>query len=147
MKVNLNFKKGRLALSYLSKSALIYLVYFLLFEIVVSGGRYERDPYVFSLTLIFVLITQYLLINKKKISKMKTAILEGIYLVLPIIALDFLIVNVLMLENYLGVFTRWESIATYLLIIILPVALNLKKRKVEKKYQVDELLTNHKPTL
>ncbi|OQA53298.1 MAG: hypothetical protein BWY43_00069 [candidate division WS2 bacterium ADurb.Bin280] len=147
MKIKINLSKARPALNYILKGALIYLVYFLLLEIVVSGGRYERDPYLFALTLIFVIITEYLIIDKKAIKKFKTALFQGIYLFAVVVVLDFLIVNVLMLKNYLGVFSRWESIATYLIILLLPTALYFKNRKADKKYQVDELLTNHKPTL
>lgn len=147
MKIKIDTSKARPLLQQLGRSALVYLVYFLIFEIIVSGGRYENDPYLFAITTMTVVIVEYLLLDKKTTKKLKGAVFQGLYFAVVAAVLDLLIVNYLLLHNLLATYTTWTSIATYLIMLTLPIAIYFVFRKKQKTYQVDELLTNQKPTL
>ena len=130
-----------------SKSLLIYLAYFILAEIIISGGRYERDIYLWVVIFVLTLIMETSFVWPQKISDFKQAIITGLWYAVPIIVLDYLIVNLLLEKNSLSIFKNWETITLYALTLAIPVAIYLRKSKKVANNQVDELLTNHKPTL
>jgi len=131
----------------LPKSLLIYLAYFILAEVVISGGRYERDIYLWIVIFVLVVIMETSFVWSTKISNFKQAVVVGLWYAIPVIVLDYLITNLLLEKNSLNIFKSWETITLYALTLIIPLGIYLKKSNKASGNQVDELLTNHKPTL
>lgn len=145
-KVNLG-KVGSV-LSPLPKTVLVYLAYFVFAEVAISGGRYERDIYLWIVIYALVIVLELVALNRmKKVRDVKTAIFSGLWFALSFVALDYAIVNWLLERNSLSIFKSWETIALYALTLIIPIAKFLFSGSSKKNNQVDELLTNHKPTL
>jgi len=144
-KINMSGLKK--VLTPVSKSLLIYLAYFILAEIVISGGRYERDIYLWIVIFVLVIMMETSFVWSAKISNFRQAVITGLWYAIPIVALDYLITNLLLEKNSLSIFKSWETITLYALTLVIPVAIFFRKSNKAADNQVDELLTNHKPTL
>lgn len=144
----INLSEVRKVVKPFSSSLLIYLAYFVFAQVVISGGRYERDIYLWTVIFVLVVVIEALLLKSMKLSNFKQALAVGLWYALPVVILDYLIVNLILSKNSLSIFKNWETVTLYLIILLIPMGAHYFKTKKEKsKNQVDELLTNHKPTL
>ena len=134
-------------LALLPKALVAYLIYFIFTEIVISGGRFERDLYLWIVIFVLTVIVEGAFIMGQNIKSLKEAILAGVPFVVVFIALDYGIVNWLLEKNSLSIFKNWETITLYALALLIPTLKLLLVRPKKDVNQVDELLTNHKPTL
>ncbi|MCX6809374.1 MAG: hypothetical protein NTZ65_01320 [Candidatus Berkelbacteria bacterium] len=100
---------------------LIWIVVFVITEVVISGGRSERNLYLIILQAIAVTsLSAYL--NRKYISAtIISTILRGIVLMLSFALLDYLIVNLWLEHNNLTIYRFWPSYINYVLILITPL--------------------------
>lgn len=130
----------------LSKSLIVYLIYFITAEILISGGRYERDIYLWIVIFFFVIIAEVKL-SKTESKKFKTALYSGLWFALTIIAIDYLIVNLLLQGNSFVIFKEWQTISLYAVTLLIPLVQYFFLGYKPKSKQVDPLLTNQKPTL
>lgn len=143
----IDLSKTRSALVPLGQALTVYLIYFLVAEILISGGRYERDIYLWAVIFGLVILIELSFTLKKKIKDTRAAILTGLWFALPIVIADYLIVNLIMEGNSFSIFHRWETITVYGVTLLLPLIVFVFKSGKSKPKQIDELLTNHKPTL
>lgn len=130
----------------LSKSLVVYLIYFLIAEIVISGGGYERSLYLWAVIYLFVIIAETLL-SRKDSKTIKTAIFSGLWFSLTVIILDYLVVNLALQGNTLVMFKRWEILTLYAVTLAIPAVRFLINDFKERSRRIDSLLTNQKPTL
>lgn len=143
----INLGKVGSAFAPLPRSLLIYLLYFVFAETIISGGRYERDIYLWAIIFLLVGALEVMFTLKNKMADIKDAIKTGLWFALPIVALDYLIVNLLLEKNSLSIFKNWENITLYAITLVLPIIVLMLQRSKRENHQVDELLTNQKPTL
>lgn len=124
---------------------LCYAVIFILGEILISGGKSQRNPYFIAVMVIFLLVAQLVIISKNKYSSLKSTIISAVTVTLTIAILDFLLVNFVLEKNSLALYKYWPQYLIYLTALALPFirynwastrSLNLKL-----------LLTKRNPTL
>ena len=133
-------------LSYKVEGFVIWLTYFIVSEILISGGRYECDIYTYITAIIFVLAAIITILYRKKTADIKSAIIRGGIWLIIVVALDYLIVNWLLQGNQLVMFKSWGPLTVYGLTLVSPLVQVLLSR-FKKTRQDTNLLTNPSPTL
>lgn len=108
----------------------IYLAYFIISEIMISGGRYEQDIYLEIVSLIIVIsVTLYFIVRRKDLDQVK-AINEGFGNLMVFAILDFLMKNLLLDANSGQIYKYWGTLVIYAVVLITPyVVFQIKKRR------------------
>lgn len=140
------FAKYKPIFNYKVEGAIIWLVYFIVSEILISGGRYERDTYTYVAAIIFVLTTIITILVRKKTTDIKDAITRGVIWLVVVVVLDYLIVNWLLQGNQLVIFKSWGPLTVYGLTLVSPLA-QVVINRYRKTRRESNLLTNPSPTL
>ena len=99
---------------------LIFLILFVIGQIVISGGKSERDPYFVILMVIFLIAGQVFIISRDYYSSIKTTLPSAVTITVVIALLDFLIVNLWLEKNNLAIYKYWPMYFIYLTALITP---------------------------
>jgi hypothetical protein len=107
------------------KSALygliVWLIVFVLGEILISGGRSEKNIFLLILELI-VIITSVIYINlKNRTQSIIVQLLRGGIITAVFALLDFLIINLLLEGNLKTIYHFWPTYLKYGLLLIAPL--------------------------
>jgi len=114
----LSFLKNALRGS--KQGAIIYLVYFVITEILISGGRSQQNLYLEIVSLIIIIsLSTYFAIRRFPQSDTE-AIKEGFGNLLVFAFLDFLAVNLLLESNSGLLYQYWGTLANYGAILVVP---------------------------
>jgi hypothetical protein len=135
--------------SYILKNAywglLIYLILFIIGQIVISGGKAERDPYFVILMVIFSIAAQIMIIKKEFYEGWKKTLIAAVTVTLVFAILDYLIVNLWLEKNNLVIFKYWPYYFIYLSTLATPfIRSNWSKLPIPN---LKSLLTKKRRTL
>jgi len=121
--------KNLLGKSY--EGAVIFLVYFIISEILISGGLYANNIYLEIVTLIIVISLTAFFLAKKLPGDRISAIKRGFANLTSFAILDFLLSNLLLNDNSGSIYKYWGTLTTYAVILVLPFLIYyLKNRKI-----------------
>jgi hypothetical protein len=98
----------------------IYLVYFIVSEIIISGGRFEKDIYLEIVELIIVLSLSAYFLMRKPPATDTDAVRRGFMNLVVFVLLDFLAINLLLDQNSGMVYKYWGTLANYALVLAMP---------------------------
>ncbi|MFH1855400.1 MAG: hypothetical protein ABH810_03290 [bacterium] len=122
-----------------------YAVIFILGEILMSGGKSDRNPYTIIALVIFLIASQIVFIKREKYSSYKEILLSAITVTLVFAILDYLIVNLFLMKNNYEIYKYWPNYFIYLTTLALPyIRSSSDKIKADK---VRSLLTKQERTL
>lgn len=104
------------------KSALygliIWVIVFVLGEILISGGRSEKNIFLLILELI-VIVTSVIYVNSKNQTQpIITQLLRGVIMAVTFALLDFLIINLLLESNLKTIYHFWPTYLKYGLLLV-----------------------------
>lgn len=124
----LTFLKKALRTS--KQGAIIYLTYFIITEILISGGRSQYDLYLEIVSLIIIIsLSAYFTIKRVPQNNIES-IKKGFSNLLVFAILDFLAVNLLLESNSGLMYQYWGTLANYTAILAVPYLIyQLKVRK------------------
>ncbi len=113
-----------------AQGAIIYLIYFIITEILISGGRSQQNIYLEIISLIIIISLSTYFVMRRFPQSDTGAIKEGFSNLLVFAILDFLAVN-LMLESNSGIlYQYWGTLTNYATILIIPYLIyRLRMRK------------------
>ena len=95
---------GKTILGFLLEGLLIWLTLFVVNEIIISGGRYEKNIYLLVINLILTVFL-IIIIGLRRKSKNSIEVLKrGVIYLISNFVLDFLIVNLILQANSLSLF-------------------------------------------
>ncbi len=107
-------------LSNASTGLYLYLIIFLLGEILISGGMSERNIY-FIVTLIIALIaSQVALKRNSAYSQWKTALTSSVTYLVIFAVFDYLLINLWLEKNNLEFYKFWPNYLIYLVLVATP---------------------------
>lgn len=99
---------------------LCYAVIFIIGEILVSGGKSERNPYFVIAMVIFLVAAQIIFIPKRVYNDLKSVMISAVTVTLIIALLDYLIINLAFDRNNLIIYKYWPMYFIYLTTLALP---------------------------
>jgi len=99
---------------------LVYVVIFIISEILISGGKSEQNPYFVAVIAIFMIALQFILIKNEDYTDPKSTITSAVSVTLTIAILDYLIVNLAFEKNNYQIYKYWPFYFTYLTTLALP---------------------------
>lgn len=126
-------KSGKNIFPFILNGVMMWFVVFVLAEVIISGGRYEKDLYLFITLLIVTLAMLVCAWIKRKTDGVISSIVRGFATALPFALLDYLAVNLLLEKNSYSIYKFWGYYAIYGLILIFPITAFLIERYVFKK--------------
>ena len=116
-------KKVRPYLGIAKEGLIVWLAVFIVSEVVISGGLYERGTYLGILALL-VLLMANLIINFRQPSTIwSQAAWRGVIAAVTFALLDFLVINLALEGNSFITYKFWGTWAAYGLMILIPVAI------------------------
>ncbi len=122
-----------------------YAVIFILGEILISGGKSDRNVYTVIALVIFLIAAQIVFIKREQYSSYKKILLSSITVTLVLAILDYLIINLFMMKNNYEIYKYWPNYLIYLTTLVLPyIRSNSGKINADK---VKSLLTKQGRTL
>lgn len=122
-----------------------YAVIFILGEILMSGGKSDKNPYTIITLVIFLIASQIVFIKREKYSSYKKILLSAITVTLVFAILDYLVVNLFLMKNNYEIYQYWPNYFIYLTTLALPyIRSNSDKIRADK---VRSLLTKQERTL
>ncbi len=118
-----NIRGGRLYPMVISKweGIIIWLIVFVISEIIISGGRYDQNYFLLAVNLIIILIISLYFSVKRPIKAIWEALLRGVVAVLAFAVLDFLVIDLFLLKNNLGIYKNWQTYVIYGLVLLIPI--------------------------
>jgi len=132
------------------KVVLAYLVFFILNEIMISGGKYSYNIYVVVFNVIVILVILWLFRNKYYKINITTRIKEGLIYSVTFALLDFLLVYLLLYRSNLSIYRSYSTYVYYGLLLIIPIIsvyipsfINPIKNKFSNWFPLDKPKTNH----
>jgi len=132
--------KGSGQLSNIIEGLEIWIVNFVLLEIIISGGRNEKNLYVFILSIGIAFFIILFVNLKKKVDTLKTAIFRGVSAVIAYALMDYLVINLILEKNSYGIYRSWGYFATYATILLLPAIIKLVSNFMSSRK--NQVLTN-----
>ena len=119
------------------EAIIIWIIIFLLSEILISGGRHPFDPFLFGLN-IAVIIVLFGYVNIKRPTKIILDALQRAGIAVVVYALlDFLIINLFLEKNNLAIYKTWQTYVIYAVIILIPLALSrLGKKRFSQETEI-----------
>lgn len=99
----------------------IYLIVFVLGEILISGGLYERGWIFGVVNSFFVLILALAWQYKRKLGTLKDQIIKALLMTIVYAALDFLLVDLLLEKFNNKIYTFWGTYVAYGIILLVPI--------------------------
>jgi len=122
-----------------------YAVIFVIGEILISGGKSDRNPYTIIVLAIFLIAAQIVFIKREKYSSYKKTLLSAITVTLVFAILDYLIVNLFLMKNNYEIYKYWPNYFIYLATLALPF-IRSNKDKINTN-KIGSLLTKQERTL
>jgi len=131
-RINIKSKFFRTMLGYKLDALYIYLIVFVIAEIMISGGLYEKG-------LIFGLVNAFLVLvlalawqYRRRLGSLKDQIIRGVVMMVVYAVLDFLLVN-LLLERFNNViYSYWGTYAAYAIVLLVPILYLLAPRYIKR---------------
>lgn len=144
-------KKALALITVESKVVLAYLVFLILNEIIISGGKYPYDIYTVIFNIITILVILCVFRNKYyETNTIITRIKEGLRYSVTFAVLDFLIVYLLLYKSNPSLYGSYSTYVYYGLLLIVPIIsiyimpiVNLVKSRCCKQIPLDKPQTNH----
>jgi len=125
--------KGSNIFRFIMDGIIMWAVIFVLGEIVISGGRNERDIYLYATLLIITLAMLIFRWIRLKTDGIAANIVRGISTVVPFFLLDYLVINLLLEKNSYSIYRFWGFYAIYGVTLLFPVAASLVQGYIFKK--------------
>lgn len=125
--------KVKNVLPFAAEGAIFWVVSFIISEILISGGRYEKNAYVGILNLIFAVALILMFNLKKPVSNLIATVYRGGFALITYAILDYLVVAWLLEKNSFAMYRFWGLIATYATILALPAIIYLTKNYLSSR--------------
>jgi len=127
------------------KGAQIWLTLFIIAQILISGGKSERNFYYIIVMVILSIAFQLWLISKTRYSSIKPTLISAFAVLITFAILDYLIINLWLHKNNYALYLYWPYYFIYLSLIALPL---LRSNLVKIKFpNLKSLLTKKKHSL
>jgi len=110
---------------------IVWLAVFIIAEVVISGGLYERGIYLGILSLLVLLIVNLIINFPRPSTAWPAAVWRGAIAAVTFALLDYLVVNLALQGNTFILYKFWASWAAYGLMIGVPVGVWWMKGKKE----------------
>jgi len=121
------FKKKKV-LPYAKEGAIVWVINFIILEILISGGRYEQDTYIGVLSILFALTIMLFFSLKKPVLGLIDNIYRGASAFLTYAIIDYFVVTWVLEKNNFRLYAFWGQIATYALILVTPIVIELIRK-------------------
>jgi len=118
----------------------IWIINFVLLETVISGGRNEKNLYVFILSIGIAFFIILFVNLKKKVDTLKIALFRGLSATIAYALMDYLVINLILEKNSYGIYRSWGYFATYATILLLPAIIKLASNFMSSRN--NQVLTN-----
>lgn len=132
------------------KVVLAYLIFFVLNEVIISGGKYPYDIYTVVFNIIVILVILCVFRNKYCTADIITRVKQGLTYSVTFAVLDFLLVYLLLYKSNLSIYHSYSTYVYYGLLLIIPIIgvyvspiINLLKDKFSRQLPLDKPETNH----
>ena len=132
-------KSGGIA-SYISEGLTIWIINFVVIEILISGGRYEYNLYISIVSIVIAFFITLFVNLKKPVSDIVNALSRGLSVAISYGIMDYLVVNLLLEKNSLMIYRSWGYLAVYGTILILPVLIKFVANFMDSRKS--QVLTN-----
>ena len=110
------------------ETIVIWVIVFVINEVIISGGRHSQNYYLFSFN-IFALLMLFGYANIRRASgQINEALKRAGVAVLVFAVLDFLIINLLLEKNNLSIYKAWQTYVAYAAIILTTLAISRFKK-------------------
>lgn len=130
-----------------SKGAVVlsYIIFFVLNEIIISGGKYPYGTYTIMFNVIVILAILYVFRKKYYVPSTATRIKEGITYSVTFAALDFLVVYLLLYKSNPSIYKSYSTYLYYGLLLVIPIIsvyvmpiINLVKSRCCRRLPLDK---------
>lgn len=125
--------KVKNVLPFAKEGAIIWVVNFIISEILISGGRYEKNAYVGVLYLIFAVALILMFNLKKPVDNFIKTLYRGASALITYAILDYLVVAWLLEKNSFAMYRFWGLITTYAVVLVLPILIYLAKNYISSR--------------
>lgn len=95
------------------ETIIIWLIIFIVDEIIISGGRHSQNYFLFTLNIIAILLLFGYASIRRTTPKFADALKRAEVAVLVYAVLDFLIINLLLEKNNLFIYKSWQTYVGY----------------------------------
>ncbi len=103
------------------KVVIAYLVYFILNEILISGGRSESNIYLIIFNVIVLSTILWVFRDRYYQKDLKTRIIEGLTFAGIFALLDFLLIDVLLYKFNHSIYNHYYTYLNYGILLIIPI--------------------------
>lgn len=103
---------------------LSYIAFFILNEIVISGGKYEGDAYTIALNIVIIAIVLWIFRERYYHKPVISRFLEGLFYAVTFAVLDYLLVNLLLYNNNLSIYKVYYHYVYYGILLVIPIIAN-----------------------
>ena len=114
-------------IKHISSVVIAYLVFFILNEILISGGKSQQNLYLIIFNIITIIVILWFLKDRYYGKPLKQRIIESTTYLSVFAVLDFLLVNMLLDKMSLHIYKMYYTYIYYGLLFILPITLDYIK--------------------
>lgn len=111
-------------IKHISGIVIAYLVFFVLNEILISGGKSQQNPYLIIFNVITIIVILWFLKDSYYGKPLKQRIIESITYLIVFATLDFLLVNMLLDKMSFHIYKTYYTYVYYGLLFVPPIALD-----------------------
>lgn len=131
-RINIKSKFFKTMLGYKLDAIYIYLIIFVIAEIMISGGLYEKGLIFGLINAFFVLVLALAWQYRGTVGSLKDQIIRGAVMMIVYAVLDFLLVD-LLLERFNNViYSYWGTYAAYGVVLLVPILYLLIPRYMKR---------------